>query len=177
MRRALVGEQVLEEKFGLEEEWRNIVKEAHSGMESRSIRCTSPRHAKYVSRLLLDGAEREVNIYQGIPEEIFYEDEGIAEAFEEASERGVEIGILLQNSADEEFERFCDERGILFRDEVQPESEISHWMFVDDVSYRLEEPHDPEDFKNEKYPKAVVNFNDEDGCNRLRRGHLKLNYC
>lgn len=174
--RFLRGVEVSGEKTGLEEQYRSIVEEAYKEDKEMNIRCSSPEHAKYVSRLLLDGAERDVRIFQGTSEEIFYEDEEIAEAFENAIGKGVEIGILLQNNADEEFERFCDRKDIPFRDGVQPESEISHSLLVDGVSYRLERPHDPEDLKKGEYPEAIANFNNEDWGNRIKRGYLKLLY-
>ena len=161
---------------GLEENYRKIVEEACENGENRTIRCQSAKHSKHVSRLLIENAEEDIRIYQGIPEETFYQDEEIANAFEEANERGVKTGILLQGSACPEFENFCEERNILLRDNVRPDENVSHWTLADNNSYRVEKPHDPEDFREEKYPLALVNFNDEDRGNRIKRDHLKLLY-
>lgn len=157
------GYSEMKKELDIHPEYKILVEEAYRKKSNLNIPNTTLAHAIFLSKLLIDKAEKEIKIFTGKIEEIFYNNEWIRKAINNALKKKVKITIIVsdyEKVKNREFLKFAEKNNVQIMELRSSIQVDTHFLLSDGSAYRIERPHTSEDFAKEFRVEGIANFND-----------------
>jgi sugar-specific transcriptional regulator TrmB len=140
------------------------VQEAADKKSTIVIPNSSTEHAKILIKRMIKDTNKSMKIYSGNLPEIFYEDNGIAEAIKDKARQGVNVQVMIEAENQKVQNSMKDIDNLEVKIANINDKPRQHFSIFDNDKYRLESPHDTKNIDNIF---ADACFNDPEGVNNL----------
>lgn len=157
----------------VEEDYKNLVMKAEKEGMDLFIRNSTFEHALFLSKTLIDRAEKYIKIYTGCLSELFYDHKGVKKSLIDSLTRGVVVEIVVERDLDRGDENKIMELENTFEKLTinrlnDPPGPKNHFLLSDTSAFRVEKEHGPDEFKKENFKVfGEANFNNAGFANKL----------
>jgi len=162
-------EEILKNWQNIDPDYKNLVLEAYRHNDNFDIENSDIDHAKFLSFLLINKANKNIRLVTGQLKEAFYGDEKIKKAFEDAIKRKVKIDIVIDTSEPDckKFIEIMKSKPKVTLAKLKNNIRVkNHFLISDESAFRIESPHNKKEFKDNQV-KGMVNFNNPDLAKKI----------